>query len=84
MKKHPILKILNALLIAVLICGFFAGVTYAYRHYVSVRENEFQTGTLEINLNNGYPLLYEDEYRFEPGMTVKKDFFIKNEGTIDA
>lgn len=39
---------------------------------------------MKINLNNGYALLYSNEYEFEPGMTIERDFFIKNEGTIDA
>lgn len=51
---------------------------------VKVEENYFQTGEIKINLNNGKPVITEDEYLFEPGMTVVKDFFIKNEGTGDA
>lgn len=39
---------------------------------------------MKINLNDGYALLYSNEYEFEPGMTIERDFFIKNEGTIDA
>ena len=84
MKKHPILRFISSVFLVLLFCGFFAGAAYAYKNYVSVHENEFQTGTLEINLNDGHALLYGDEYYFEPGITVKKDFFVKNEGTLDA
>ena len=51
---------------------------------VSVPDNYFQTGTIEINLNDGKPVIEEQEYLFEPGMTVAKDFFIENRGTWDV
>lgn len=87
MKKQqnkPLKKFFGGLLLAMLLFALCAGGLYAYKHYVSVQENTFQTGTLKINLNDGYALLYAHEYRFEPGMTVERDFFIKNEGTLDA
>ena len=51
---------------------------------VSVEENLFRTGRVKINLNNGEPIIREDEFVFEPGMTVKKDFFIENLSTWDV
>lgn len=51
---------------------------------VSVDNNLFHTGSVEINLNDGNPVIQEHEFLFEPGMTVKKDFFIKNESTWDV
>ena len=48
---------------------------------VSVDNNLFHTGEVKINLNDGNPVIYEHEFLFEPGMTVKKDFFIENEST---
>lgn len=51
---------------------------------VSVENNLFHTGIIRINLNDGKPVIEEDEYLFEPGMTVAKDFFIENEGTWDV
>lgn len=51
---------------------------------VSVDNNLFHTGTVKINLNDGKPVIEEHEFIFEPGMTVKKDFFIKNESTWDV
>lgn len=50
----------------------------------SMRNNTFHTGSIEINLNDGKPVIYEHEFLFEPGMTVKKDFFIESKGTWDA
>lgn len=48
---------------------------------VSVENNLFHTGSVELNLNNGKPVIHEREFMFEPGMTVKKDFFIENNST---
>lgn len=45
---------------------------------VSIENNLFSTGKVEINLNDGNPLIHENEFVFEPGMTVEKDFFIEN------
>ncbi len=51
---------------------------------VSVENNLFHTGTVKINLNDGKPVIEEHEFLFEPGMTVKKDFFIENQSTWDV
>ncbi len=70
-------------IIAVVLClgmVVYALVTLS----VSVEDNYFQTGTVEINLNDGNPVIEPDEFRFEPGMTVTKDFFVKNESTCDV
>ena len=48
---------------------------------VSVSGNHFQTGTVKINLNNSQPIISEHEFLFEPGMTVRKDFFVENQST---
>ena len=51
---------------------------------VSVENNLFTTGKVEINLNDGKPVIDEHEYIFEPGMTVVKNFFIENNSTRDV
>lgn len=51
---------------------------------VSVDNNLFHTGTVKINLNDGKPVIEEHEFLYEPGMTVKKDFFIENQSTWDV
>ena len=51
---------------------------------VEVKSNLFQTGTIQINLNDGQPVITEHECLFEPGMTVEKEFFIENQGTWDV
>lgn len=49
---------------------------------VSVENNLFHTGAVEINLNDGKPVIHENEFVFEPGMTVRKNFFIENSSTL--
>lgn len=51
---------------------------------VAAGDNVFQTGRVEINLNDGRPVIEEQEFLFEPGMTVEKDFFIENHSTWDV
>jgi len=51
---------------------------------VSVEENIFRTGRVKINLNDGEPIIRENEFLFEPGMTVQKEFFIENLSTWDV
>lgn len=48
---------------------------------VSVENNLFHTGKVDINLNDGKPVINEHEFIFEPGMTVEKDLFIENNST---
>lgn len=48
---------------------------------VNVDNNYFKMGNVEINLNDGQAIINENDFRFEPGMTVTKSFFVKNEST---
>lgn len=60
----------------------FALATYAISTLtVSVPDNRFETGEVKINLNNGEPVIDVDEFRFEPGMTVTKEFTLENQST---
>ena len=69
-----------AIIVLLTIC--LAITTFALVHVsVQVENNVFHTGTVKINLNDGAPVIREEEFLFEPGMTVKKDFFIENEST---
>lgn len=54
------------------------------RETIFVENNLFHTGSVKINLNDGNPIIEEHEFLFEPGMTVKKDFFIENQSTWDV
>ena len=78
-------KLTRAILLAVFLAICLCITTYALvMAHVSVKENRFQTGSVNINLNDGKPVIEEHEFLFEPGMTVKKDFFIQNESTCEV
>ena len=51
---------------------------------IKVENNSFQTGGIDIDLNNGEPVITAGEFLFEPGMTVEKPFYIQNNGTWDV
>ena len=69
-----------ALIIFLTVC--LAVTTFALVQVsVQVENNVFHTGTVKINLNDGEPVIREEEFLFEPGMTVKKEFFIQDESS---
>ncbi len=77
---------LTASVIAIIvlsICLAFTTVALVYST-VSVEGSFFSTGRVSIDLNGGKSVINEDEFIFEPGMTVYKDFYIENTGTCDV
>ncbi len=59
--------------------------TYALvRETITIEDHYFHSGTIDINLNDGKAIIEEHEFNFEPGMTVKKDFFIENRSTWEV
>lgn len=81
--NHSTRKRLTGGVLAVILLALCLMVTtYALVYYsVEVKDNYFNTGVVSINLNDGNAIINENEYLFEPGMTVKRDFFIQNEST---
>ena len=87
MKKSKALqKSMAGSVIAIFVLAICLTVTTFALVYatVSVEENVFRTGRVQINLNDGAPIIREDEFLFEPGMTVVKPFFIENLSTWDV
>ena len=74
-------SIVTVIVLAICLCITTFALIWAT---VSVDNNLFQTGEIKINLNDGKPVIEEHEFLFEPGMTVKKDFFIENQSTWDV
>lgn len=74
-------SIVAVVVLAVCLCVTTFALAWAT---VSVDNNLFHTGTVKINLNDGKPVIEEHEFLFEPGMTVKKNFFIENQSTWDV
>lgn len=67
--------------LAICLCATTAAIALSL---ASVKENKYHTGHIEINLNDNKPVITEDEYLFEPGMTVVKPFFVENKSTWDV
>ena len=74
-------SIISVVILALCLCTTTFALVWAT---VSVDNNLFHTGTVKINLNDGKPVIEEHEFLFEPGMTVKKNFFIENQSTWDV
>lgn len=71
-------------LIAVLaVCLCFTTAALVWQG-LALENHRFATGRLHINLNDGRPIIQEQEFLFEPGMTVEKQCFIRNDGTADV
>lgn len=82
--RPPIRRLLPILLI-LLLAGTFVLTVYASSRITrEVKENYFQTGEININLNDGKAVITPEEFNFEPGVTVVKPFFVRNEGTCDV
>lgn len=78
-RKRIVLSAIAA--VALALC--LGGITYALANAsVSVPDNRFQTGVVKINLNDGEPIIQAQ--KFEPGMEVRKSFFVENAGSADA
>lgn len=77
-------KKLTAGMVTIMILGFCLFLTTFALIWASLRlENHlFHTGMVEVNLNDGQAIIHEDEFLFEPGMTVVKDCFIENKSTV--
>lgn len=70
--------ILAIIILSICLCITTFALVYAS---VSVENNLFRTGSVELNLNDGQPVIQEHEFLFEPGMTVEKKFFVENNST---
>ena len=80
-KKRLKGSIVAVIVLAISLCITTYAIVWAS---VSVNENVFQTGKVQINLNGGEPVIKEQDFLFEPGMTVQKEFFIENKSTCDV
>lgn len=84
-------RLTGGVLAVILLALCLVVTTYALVYYsVEVKDNYFNTGVVSINLNDGKAIIGENapDYNgkgvsqlFEPGMTVKRNFFIQNEST---
>lgn len=78
-------KLLGSTVLTILLVIGLAVTTFAIGlSLVYVPDNMFRTGSIKLNLNDGRPVIQEDEFAFEPGVTVVKPFFLQNEGTWEV
>ena len=70
----------SALLTILLTLGLIVTSVAITISSVEVPRNIFTTGQVKLNLNDKQAVIMPNEYLFEPGMTVVKDFFLENEG----
>lgn len=82
-KTEKKLKVGIITIIVLIICLCITTFALAFAT-VSVENNIFSTATVSINLNNGAPVIDEDQVYFAPGTAVQKEFFIMNTGSVDA
>lgn len=78
--RRLILNIITV--IALAIC--LAITTYAVTRRYASSNGIFQTGEVKININDGLPVFKNNELLLEPGMTIEKEFFVKNDGDCDV
>jgi hypothetical protein len=72
-----------AIIIALVIC--LCAITFALMvSEVSVDEHSYKTGAVSINLNDGNPIIEEEEFEWKAGNTIAKEFFIENNSTCDV
>ncbi len=85
LNKTKTAKKLTASVVMIFLLSFALFITTFALAYsmVTVDNNLFQTGVVKINLNDEQAVINENEFLFEPGMTVKKNFFVENEGSCD-
>lgn len=83
MDKNQTVKKLTSGIIAIIVLAICLCLTTFALVYttVSVDNNVFTTGIIKINLNDSKPVIKEHEFLFEPGATIVKDFFIKNDSS---
>ncbi len=84
MKTDSIENRLSKSIIIIVILAICLAITTAALAYsiVSVEDNIFTLATMEIDLNGGEPIITENEFLLEPGMTVKKDFYVFNKSSF--
>lgn len=80
-RKKLILSIIIIIILAICLCITSLALVLAA---TTVKNNDFYTGNIKLNLNDGKPVIEEYEFLFEPGMTVQKEFFVENKSTWDV
>jgi len=80
--KNLIRRLTTSIVTIVVLAACLCVTSFALIHAtISSKGNVFSTGEIRINLNGGETIIREDEFLFESGMNVEKDFYIENQST---
>ena len=71
------INIVVLLLLCLGLCITSFAISYTI---IKIENNYFKTGGIDIDLNNGQPIIPADKWLLEPGMTIEEDFTITNNG----
>lgn len=88
MSKSTAPRLAVSIITMILLFLCLLGMTAALFYTTSELKATASTPTVKINLNDGKPVIdttdpAEAHHFFEPGMTVVKDCFVENTGTLD-
>lgn len=73
---------IGIIVLILLSIALFITTTALVYSMLSESDALFESARVEIDLNGGLPII--DETGFAPGMTIEKEFFIKNNGSADV
>jgi hypothetical protein len=77
------INVVTLIIICIALCITSFAIASTIIRY-DVQNNSFQTGSIDIDLNGGKPIIDGNDPLFQPGMTVKKEFYIENKGTWEV
>ena len=80
MDKKLQINIVTLLLLCIGLSITSFAVSYTVLKY-DILNNTFQTGGIEIDINEGKPIIPEGKWLLEPGMTIEEEFTITNKGS---
>lgn len=74
----------NAIAITILVIMLAITTLALILSFVNVDKNDFETGTVKIQLNEGKIIFDGSDNNVEPNHTLVRDFTIENKGTADV
>ena len=78
-------KVISSIVVIVALLSMLVVTTYAlFSSFVSVDDNLFQTGTVQIELNGGKPIFDGSDMNIEPGHTLVRNFTVENKGSAEV
>jgi len=87
MDEQSLKKKLNFMIVTIvlLVCGLTVTSLALASSIAQVKENRFTMSMgVELNINNGDPVVDVTDVQYEPGETYKSEFPISNLGTFDV